>query len=203
MLAGSFCAETCGYCEEECLELQPTEQKTCSQEANEGNCDEVVAQGFCKQTCGVCPGEPAPPPTPTPVTTVEEATVSTPTVRPAPTPTPSPTPSPSSPSPSVDGQMEGEICTDVAPAGEYTCAQQKDFGKCNSSWMVDGGFCNETCGRCGAMTKTGEKGDGEGECKCDCDCGCGCCGQQNAELMGQVVADAIKQVLTELGIASG
>jgi ShK domain-like len=36
----------------------------------------------------------------------------------------------------------------VAPSKDYTCAQQKAFGKCNEAFMK--GYCNNTCGRCPA-----------------------------------------------------
>ena len=39
-------------------------------------------------------------------------------------------------------------CTDTVPPGGYTCAQQKGFNKCGADWMVSGGFCSRTCGRC-------------------------------------------------------
>eukprot|EP01025_Chloroclados_australasicus_P020953 TRINITY_DN2201_c4_g1_i7.p1 TRINITY_DN2201_c4_g1~~TRINITY_DN2201_c4_g1_i7.p1 ORF type:complete len:1178 (+),score=201.43 TRINITY_DN2201_c4_g1_i7:252-3785(+) len=41
-------------------------------------------------------------------------------------------------------------CTDVPPPNpwEYTCEQQKDFGKCTESFMIDKNFCQITCGRC-------------------------------------------------------
>jgi hypothetical protein len=35
-----------------------------------------------------------------------------------------------------------ELCTDKKPPGSnYTCAQQKKFGACEASWMLEGGFC--------------------------------------------------------------
>ena len=50
--------------------------------------------------------------------------------------------SPSPPPPPAGG------CADIAPPS-YTCAQQKEWGKCGEGWMVGGGFCAATCGRCG------------------------------------------------------
>jgi uncharacterized surface protein with fasciclin (FAS1) repeats len=37
-------------------------------------------------------------------------------------------------------------CDDIAPDGQFSCAQQRDFGKCDESWMKP--FCRKTCGRC-------------------------------------------------------
>ena len=37
-------------------------------------------------------------------------------------------------------------CVDVSVPGSYTCAQQRDFGKCGADFMV--GFCDVSCGRC-------------------------------------------------------
>jgi len=42
---------------------------------------------------------------------------------------------------------EGD-CTDIPTPDEYTCEQQKGWGKCNADFMVKGGFCAKTCGRC-------------------------------------------------------
>jgi hypothetical protein len=39
-------------------------------------------------------------------------------------------------------------CADVAPSKDFTCTQQKAFGKCNESFMK--GYCNRSCGRCSA-----------------------------------------------------
>jgi len=41
-------------------------------------------------------------------------------------------------------------CTDKAPADGYTCAEQAAWGKCDEAWIVDGGFCTKSCGRCEA-----------------------------------------------------
>lgn len=43
-------------------------------------------------------------------------------------------------------------CTDKAPSKEYTCKQQADYGACLSDWMVNGQFCEKTCGRCRCVT---------------------------------------------------
>eukprot|EP01024_Parvocaulis_polyphysoides_P005363 TRINITY_DN1133_c1_g1_i6.p1 TRINITY_DN1133_c1_g1~~TRINITY_DN1133_c1_g1_i6.p1 ORF type:complete len:1190 (-),score=221.72 TRINITY_DN1133_c1_g1_i6:342-3911(-) len=45
-------------------------------------------------------------------------------------------------------------CTDIAPDDRYTCAQQKEFGKCENQWMITGGYCETTCGRCAAAPAT-------------------------------------------------
>ena len=43
-------------------------------------------------------------------------------------------------------------CTDVQPPPSggvlYSCAQQKEWGKCDSWFMKNGKFCDRTCGRC-------------------------------------------------------
>lgn len=40
-------------------------------------------------------------------------------------------------------------CSDVAPDSQFTCAEQKDFGKCDQPFMIRGAYCLQTCGRCG------------------------------------------------------
>ncbi|MEW5305210.1 MAG: hypothetical protein WDW38_005745 [Sanguina aurantia] len=37
-------------------------------------------------------------------------------------------------------------CKDVQPSGGSTCAQQKLWGSCQQSWLVQGGYCKQTCG---------------------------------------------------------
>jgi len=44
-------------------------------------------------------------------------------------------------------------CTDIPTPDEYTCEQQKVWGKCTAGFMLKGDFCAKTCGRCGG---TGE-----------------------------------------------
>eukprot|EP01023_Acetabularia_acetabulum_P007081 TRINITY_DN1300_c0_g1_i1.p1 TRINITY_DN1300_c0_g1~~TRINITY_DN1300_c0_g1_i1.p1 ORF type:complete len:202 (+),score=50.39 TRINITY_DN1300_c0_g1_i1:190-795(+) len=41
-----------------------------------------------------------------------------------------------------------DICTDVPPQGELSCAARKANGGCDKAYMVSGGFCDVTCGRC-------------------------------------------------------
>ncbi|PRW44355.1 G8 domain-containing [Chlorella sorokiniana] len=43
-------------------------------------------------------------------------------------------------------------CTDVAPPGGFSCAQQKAWGKCTEAWIRDGGFCKASCGQCASST---------------------------------------------------
>eukprot|EP01025_Chloroclados_australasicus_P055035 TRINITY_DN658_c3_g1_i3.p1 TRINITY_DN658_c3_g1~~TRINITY_DN658_c3_g1_i3.p1 ORF type:complete len:397 (-),score=58.61 TRINITY_DN658_c3_g1_i3:669-1748(-) len=44
--------------------------------------------------------------------------------------------------------VELDDCDDVAPDNEWTCDDQKSFGKCEADWMLSGGYCRKTCGRC-------------------------------------------------------
>ncbi len=39
-------------------------------------------------------------------------------------------------------------CTDIPPSSAYTCQDQARFGKCNESFVVQGGYCQKTCNRC-------------------------------------------------------
>jgi hypothetical protein len=39
-------------------------------------------------------------------------------------------------------------CNDIQPPGDYTCAQQRKFGKCDEHYIRDWGYCASTCGRC-------------------------------------------------------
>ena len=49
---------------------------------------------------------------------------------------------PEAPAPDAD-------CTDTPPDWNYSCAQQKEWGKCDKDWMLSGNFCMRSCGRCG------------------------------------------------------
>lgn len=49
----------------------------------------------------------------------------------------------------LDGLIAGAgVCNDIPPPGEYTCEQQKEFGKCNENYIRDWGYCAETCMVC-------------------------------------------------------
>jgi hypothetical protein len=52
----------------------------------------------------------------------------------------------SKPSPAPSHSPSPGTCTDVAPDTNYTCAEQKNFGKCDKPWME--GFCCKTCFDC-------------------------------------------------------
>ena len=43
---------------------------------------------------------------------------------------------------------ERNSCGDVPPTSDYSCKQQKEWGKCDRPWMKEGNFCATTCGRC-------------------------------------------------------
>ena len=44
--------------------------------------------------------------------------------------------------------ISANACADTPPNADLTCAQQKDLGKCERPWMIDGNFCQKTCGQC-------------------------------------------------------
>mmetsp|Transcript_13803 Transcript_13803/g.41704 ORF Transcript_13803/g.41704 Transcript_13803/m.41704 type:complete len:632 (-) Transcript_13803:368-2263(-) len=41
-----------------------------------------------------------------------------------------------------------ELCSDHPPPGNYTCDQQKSFGKCEADFIKSRDFCRRTCNRC-------------------------------------------------------
>jgi len=45
-------------------------------------------------------------------------------------------------------QVGGCPCNDVQPTATITCAQQREYNKCQDSWMTSGNFCQLTCGSC-------------------------------------------------------
>jgi hypothetical protein len=50
---------------------------------------------------------------------------------------------------STESSNARDNCTDVPTPDEYTCEQQKGWGKCTSDFMLQGDFCAKACGRCG------------------------------------------------------
>lgn len=48
-----------------------------------------------------------------------------------------------------------ERCADVAAPGHHTCEQHAAWGKCEESWIADGGYCRRTCGKCSAGSANG------------------------------------------------
>ncbi len=62
------------------------------------------------------------------------------------------------------GGTGGAVCTNVRPTGtdwdEATCDQwASETEECSAAWMIDGGYCNESCGRC-SSAGTGGVGTG-------------------------------------------
>eukprot|EP01026_Neomeris_dumetosa_P000149 TRINITY_DN10036_c0_g1_i7.p1 TRINITY_DN10036_c0_g1~~TRINITY_DN10036_c0_g1_i7.p1 ORF type:complete len:319 (-),score=9.96 TRINITY_DN10036_c0_g1_i7:224-1087(-) len=137
MLVGGLCAKTCGYCETECFDIQPSESYTCQQEKQRNQCNEnyMINNNYCKKTCGRCES------------TAVQTTVAI---------------SPTSPQ-KTDAETFQNTCTDFSPDDEYSCSDQKKFGKCDMSWMIVGGFCQKTCGRCqDSIGRTSQ-----GTCSCE------------------------------------
>lgn len=46
-------------------------------------------------------------------------------------------------------QKRTDSCVDVAPDSNYTCAEQKQFGKCNETFIFRDAYCLRSCDRCG------------------------------------------------------
>eukprot|EP01023_Acetabularia_acetabulum_P051384 TRINITY_DN5673_c0_g3_i1.p1 TRINITY_DN5673_c0_g3~~TRINITY_DN5673_c0_g3_i1.p1 ORF type:complete len:576 (+),score=71.85 TRINITY_DN5673_c0_g3_i1:238-1728(+) len=44
-----------------------------------------------------------------------------------------------------------EGCFDQAPPGKFSCEDQRKFGKCSEVWMLEGGYCKQTCDLCDAV----------------------------------------------------
>eukprot|EP01025_Chloroclados_australasicus_P044761 TRINITY_DN48787_c0_g1_i1.p1 TRINITY_DN48787_c0_g1~~TRINITY_DN48787_c0_g1_i1.p1 ORF type:complete len:284 (-),score=19.93 TRINITY_DN48787_c0_g1_i1:6-857(-) len=45
--------------------------------------------------------------------------------------------------------FQQEPCSDITPDDKYSCQQQSEWGKCDEEWIVQGQFCQKSCGRCG------------------------------------------------------
>lgn len=68
---------------------------------------------------------------------------------------------------SGSGGAPAGTCTNRRPTGtewdEATCEQwRNDTMECDEAWMVDGGYCNESCGRCSAGSGSGGSGPSGG-----------------------------------------
>ncbi|KAL4448283.1 hypothetical protein ABPG75_005502 [Micractinium tetrahymenae] len=57
---------------------------------------------------------------------------------------------------SADTTAASPTCADddVPPTKDYTCEQQKAWGKCEMCWLVSKGYCRSTCGLCGVDIAT-------------------------------------------------
>jgi hypothetical protein len=63
----------------------------------------------------------------------------------------------------TNGKMEfHDSCLDKPSGDNYTCAEQRNFGKCDFPWAVSplaaqwqGGFCQRTCQRCDCSPGSG------------------------------------------------
>ncbi|CAD7698804.1 unnamed protein product [Ostreobium quekettii] len=134
---------------------------------------EAAQEVFCEEDISPAPA-PQQPPTATPPAIPPtgpqarrpvSALPASPMVRPpsvAPPPAPMVAPEPQQPPSSPDSPLATPsppeeamcLCSDFAPPGApYTCAQQRDWGKCEADWMRDDsmypeGYCQITCGLC-------------------------------------------------------
>eukprot|EP01023_Acetabularia_acetabulum_P051759 TRINITY_DN5731_c0_g1_i1.p1 TRINITY_DN5731_c0_g1~~TRINITY_DN5731_c0_g1_i1.p1 ORF type:complete len:473 (-),score=60.16 TRINITY_DN5731_c0_g1_i1:642-2060(-) len=211
MLQESFCAQTCGYCTDDdvCIDIQPTTDVPCNQLKSQGECNSqlLINNNFCKKTCNRCVGGGAPD-----VVVQAAAAAAEP------------------------------VCFDVQPNTQYTCAEQKQFGKCQAQWMISGGFCSLTCQHCNTQIPHTQVKPVSSECmdiapddkfsceqqktfgKCEsfwmvqggfCRRSCSRCDgsltqpqaapseppqQQVSRQVAQLLADAIERVLRDLGV---
>lgn len=54
----------------------------------------------------------------------------------------------------MDHGSSGCPCVDVPPGDDFSCEEQKRFGKCERLWMK--GYCQITCGTCSCPSSSGE-----------------------------------------------
>ena len=138
MIDGNFCLKTCGRCSDSttasseaatdssCTDTQPDEYWTCQQQKDFGACEQgfMIDGNFCLKTCGRCSDS---------TTASSEA-------------------------------VTDSSCTDTQPDEYWTCQQQKDFGACEQSFMIDGNFCLKTCGRCSDSTTASSEAATDSSC---------------------------------------
>ncbi|KAG1661973.1 hypothetical protein FOA52_007145 [Chlamydomonas sp. UWO 241] len=122
-----YCARTCGFCGGDgtapCVEIVPTDGNSCAQRKAWGSCSEswMIDNHYCDVTCGRCVSSGG-----------GTSGGSTPPPRPPPP------------------LGSSNVCVDKTPSDGISCAQRMSWGNCGDSWMVDGGYCDATCGRCGS-----------------------------------------------------
>ena len=152
----------------------PGSPYSCAQQQGWGKCNAswMLSGNYCALTCGRCAQSapsPSPPPPPPPPPPPRPKPHPKPHAKPHAKPHPKPHPKPHR-KPTVPGKIPASClsvqlqsvrtlnyacsaaaCADVAPPpGQYSCAQQKGWGKCGASWMA--GYCLVTCGTCKAST---------------------------------------------------
>ena len=110
-----------------CADTPPPGGYSCQQQVGWGKCsDSIITSGnYCQLTCGRCSHPAAEPAAPSNGQPSSPAPVSA-----------------APPTPTQGG------CADVAHPGDYSCAQQKSFGKCSAAFMLQGSYCAATCSRC-------------------------------------------------------
>mmetsp|Transcript_12820 Transcript_12820/g.24203 ORF Transcript_12820/g.24203 Transcript_12820/m.24203 type:complete len:396 (+) Transcript_12820:2148-3335(+) len=64
----------------------------------------------------------------------------------------------------VDCSLNDPTCCDIQPP-QFTCVEQKIWGKCDETWLINEGFCRYTCGRCGRESE--EDKDKDKDCDYD------------------------------------
>lgn len=138
---------------------------TCAEQRDFGKCDEVwmrdtssIPEGFCQVTCGLCPCKyPIPRegspffqiPLPDGLVLDDDGGTSG---------------DDEASNQDTDMEVDQCICSDfIPPESSFTCAEQRDFGKCNEPWMRDtsslsDGFCQVTCGLCSCKNPTPREG---------------------------------------------
>eukprot|EP01025_Chloroclados_australasicus_P028241 TRINITY_DN2800_c0_g1_i1.p2 TRINITY_DN2800_c0_g1~~TRINITY_DN2800_c0_g1_i1.p2 ORF type:complete len:471 (-),score=88.17 TRINITY_DN2800_c0_g1_i1:375-1787(-) len=114
---------------------------TCEQQRDWGKCDESYMSGYCECICGTCGSDAAGVDSSLFLQTGDNGEATGIAAGQADAGTPEPA-----------EDASGCPCNDDPPPDEsgivqYTCQQQKDWGKCEESYMS--GYCECTCGVCG------------------------------------------------------
>eukprot|EP01025_Chloroclados_australasicus_P033173 TRINITY_DN3376_c0_g2_i1.p1 TRINITY_DN3376_c0_g2~~TRINITY_DN3376_c0_g2_i1.p1 ORF type:complete len:925 (+),score=103.84 TRINITY_DN3376_c0_g2_i1:210-2777(+) len=164
MKQGNYCARTCGRCTpkdetmvptspdqpteqqpnvdvEGCADIPPDSWHTCEEQKKFGQCKQHFMKSgrFCDVTCGRCQPKGGSDSSlllrkPEGYSSVFASAASFGTVS----------------------------CYDITPLNGLSCEEQKSSGRCGESWMVEGGFCHLTCGRCAPDTNDADEEDAQG-----------------------------------------
>ncbi|GMH41817.1 hypothetical protein BSKO_09727 [Bryopsis sp. KO-2023] len=115
-----------------CTDFAPNDHPRCANLKQSGKCQEqwVKNGNYCQMSCGRCssykPGKIESPPA-----------------------------KQSQPKKKRDRSKGQGTCDNKRPPGDFSCAQQKSWGKCSEAWIRNKNFCKRDCGHCGFSAAEG------------------------------------------------
>lgn len=140
----------------ECSDIPPPGNFSCPEQRAWGMCGAMEGSGLCQATCGVCTLPPPPcDDTPTPdgipcQETLESGKCASDYIRRGAYCQRSCGACPAASDGAALVQAVDQGCSDAPTPDGVSCLEHRTGEQCQSSFLVDGGYCQRTCGRCNA-----------------------------------------------------